>query len=114
MGRRSRPKEWVEIARERINILFREARKAFRVHPERSKRYVELAKKIGMRYNVRIPGSLKRRFCSKCGSYLKQGVNCRTRINRKKQAVAVTCLECGYVSRYPYIREKKNNKQEGK
>jgi len=108
---RSKPDKWRRIARERIRILFEEADKAFKEHPERSKRYVELAKKIGMRYNVRIPRELKRKFCKKCLSYLKPGVNCRIRTRRDKQAVIVTCLVCGHVSRHPYIKEKQNIKQ---
>lgn len=111
MGRRSRPKEWTEIAKERMEILFSEADKAFVKHPGRSKRYVELARKIGMRYNVRMPAGMKRRFCRSCGSYLKAGINCRVRASSKKRAVTVTCLECGHVSRHPYIREKRNNKK---
>ena len=63
----SRKQEWQKkIASERINILFRLASEEFKKHPERSNRYVELARKIGMRYNVRIPKLLKRRFCKKC------------------------------------------------
>jgi len=110
-SRYAKPEGWKRIARERISILFREAGKEFRKHPERSKRYVELAKKIGMRYNVRIAKNLKRRFCSRCSSYLKPGVNCRVRTSESKQAVTVTCLACGFVSRHPYIREKRNIKQ---
>ena len=102
---------WQRIAKERILLLFKEAEKEFRKHPERSKRYVELAQKIGMRYNVRIPKDLKRKFCSKCLSYLKPGVNCRVRTRKGKRAVVVACLVCGFVSRHPYIREKQNIKQ---
>jgi ribonuclease P protein subunit RPR2 len=110
-SRYAKPASWRRIAKERISILFKEADKEFRKHPERSKRYVELAKKIGMRYKVRIPKDLKRRFCSKCLSYLKPGVNCRVRTRKEKRAVTVTCLVCGSVSRHPYIREKQNIKQ---
>jgi ribonuclease P protein subunit RPR2 len=105
---RSKPPSWQRIARERISILFKQAEKEFKKHPERSKRYVELAKKIGMRYNVRIPKNLRRRFCKKCFSYLKPGVNCRVRTSKSRQSVVVTCLVCGFVSRQPYIREKQN------
>jgi ribonuclease P protein subunit RPR2 len=110
-NRYAKPESWKRIAKERISILFREADKQFKKHPERSKRYVELARKIGMRYKVRIPKNLKRRFCPRCLSYLKPGVNCRVRTSKEKRAVIVTCLVCGSVSRHPYIREKQNIKQ---
>jgi len=104
---RRKPEAWKKIAKERIRILFDLAEEVIEKHPERSKRYVELARKIGMRYNVRIPKDLKRKFCKKCLSYLKPGVNCRVRTSEGKQAVIITCLECGEVARYPYIKEKK-------
>ena len=108
---RDKPKNWQRIAKERILLLFEQAGKAFEKHPERSKRYVELARKIGMRYNVRIPKDLRRKFCKRCFSYLKPGVNCRVRTSQSKQSVVVTCLVCGGASRRPYIREKQNIKQ---
>jgi ribonuclease P protein subunit RPR2 len=111
MTRGKRPESWERIAKERIGILFSLAGKEFREHPERSKRYVELARKIGMRYNVRLTKEMKMRFCRKCLSYLKPGVNSRIRTNKDRQAVVLTCLECGHVSRYPYKEEKKINKK---
>ncbi len=112
--RGSRPEAWKKIAKERVRILFDQAESEFDKHPERSKRYVELARKMGMRYNVRLAKRMKMRFCSKCLSYLRPGVNCRVRTRNDKQSVVITCLECGNVSRYPYIREKKINKGGGK
>lgn len=115
MGRRgSKPEAWKKIARERMEILFEEADKAFDGHPGRSRRYVGLALKIGMRYNVRLPPGRKRWFCRKCSSYLKPGASCRVRTSREKQAVVITCLSCGNVSRYPYIREKETIKKREK
>lgn len=110
-GRGQKPEAWKRIARERIAILFDQAEREFRKHPERSRRYVELARKIGMRYNVRLTKGMRMRFCGKCLSYLKPGVNCRIRSRKDKQAVVVTCGVCGHVSRYPYIREKENIKR---
>jgi len=110
---RKKPEFWKTIAKERIQILFDQAKSEFSKHPERSKRYVELARKIGMRYNVRFTKGMKMKFCRGCSSYLKPGVNCRVRTRKDKQSVILTCLECGNVSRYPYIKEKKINKKGG-
>jgi ribonuclease P protein subunit RPR2 len=109
--RGSRPESWKRIAGERIRMLFELAEKEFKKHPERSKRYVELARKIGMRYNVRLTKGMKMRFCSKCLSFLKPGVNCRVRTRKDKLSVVVTCLGCGHVSRHPYIKERRINKK---
>jgi ribonuclease P protein subunit RPR2 len=108
-----KPRLWQTIAKERIRILFREARKEFREHPDRSRKYVKLARRIGMRYNVRIPKDLKRKFCKKCFSYLVPGVSCKVRTRSDKKSVVLTCSNCGEIMRYPYIREKQINKKGG-
>lgn len=105
--RRKKPRYQRDIAVERINILFKRAEEMFPEKPELSNRYVEMARKISMRYNIPIPKELKRKFCKKCYKYIVPGKNCRVRTDASKQAVIVKCLECGYVMRYPYIKEKK-------
>ena len=79
-----------------MEILFDLAGKESGKHPERSKRYVELARKIAMRYNVRLTKEMKMKFCRKCSSYLRPGVNLKVRNRKDKQAVIITCLECGF------------------
>ena len=68
--RRTKPEWQKKVARERIETLFIKAGEIFSEKPERSHRYVEMARKIAMRYNVRIPSGLKKRFCKKCYKYL--------------------------------------------
>ncbi len=111
--RRHSPKPgWQQsIARERIARLFSLAEKEFPAHPERSHRHVSLARKIAMRYNVRLPPGLKSRYCGKCYKYLKPSINCRVRTSPGQQAVIITCLECGHVMRHPYRREKASRKK---
>lgn len=97
-----------KIAEERIVILFELAEQNFKTHPDRTKRYVELARAIGMRYRVRLTRDQKRRICKHCYSYLVPGNNCRVRLN--DSMVQTTCFECGRLSRYPYYeRPEKEN-----
>lgn len=104
-----RTKEMIQIAKERIEILFQLAdNEAIKHNFRRANRYVELARKIGMRYNVRIPSHLKRRFCKHCYSYLLPTVTSTVRISRHR--VIVRCLNCGKHSRFPYIREIKQRR----
>jgi len=106
-----KPRWQKEIARERIEVLFKIAEEEFSNNrKDLANRYVELARKISMRYNVRIPKELKRKFCKRCHSYIKPGVNSRTRVRSEKKYVLVTCLECGHKMRFPYVREKKSKK----
>ncbi|SFM66272.1 ribonuclease P protein component 4 [Methanolobus profundi] len=88
------------IAMERIEYLFTLAKEEFPASPNRSKRYVSLARKIGMRHRVSIPADLKRNFCRNCGSLLVPGSNSRTRL--KNGYILMTCLECGSIKRYPF------------
>lgn len=93
------------IAQERIEYLFDLAKSEFSENPEMSKRYVSLARKIGMRHRVSIPSELKRSFCKNCGSLLLTGNNSRVRL--KDGTIIITCLDCGSIKRYPFDKEKK-------
>jgi len=88
-----------KIARERVNELFKQAEKA--KEKALADRYVELARKIAMRYKIRIPTELKRRVCKNCYSYLRPGKNVRIRINEGK--VIYYCLECKKYMRFVAI-----------
>jgi ribonuclease P protein subunit RPR2 len=91
-----------DIAKERIEILFNLAEKQFKEYPERSKRYIQLARKIGLRYNIRFSSELKRKFCRSCNSLLVPGFTERIRTDSKTKSVARKCLKCGATHRYPY------------
>ncbi len=109
--RTSRKPSWqIQIAKERIEILFKQAEKEFNKHPELSNRYVELARKISMKLTVPIPFHLKRRFCKKCKKYLVYGKNARHRINSEKKYVLITCLKCNNKMRFPYTKNLKRKK----
>lgn len=94
--RRRKPEYQMKIAKERVGILLDEAVKARTENPNLSRRYFQLAKKIGMRYNMRMPRSAKRSFCKKCFSYLGEGWRF------KKGRAYVKCRNCGFVKYYPY------------
>ncbi|AJF61132.1 TPA: ribonuclease P [Candidatus Woesearchaeota archaeon] len=89
-----------EIALERINELFSQAEKVFRKSPDLADRYVELARKIGMKYKVTMPRQHKRRFCKHCYTYLVPGANCRVRLTGQK--VVYFCHKCRNYMRFPY------------
>ncbi|MBI4009937.1 MAG: ribonuclease P [Candidatus Aenigmarchaeota archaeon] len=101
--RKQKKSEWQQkIAKERIEILFNAAEKEFKKTPERTKRYIELARKIGLRYNLRLSKSLKRNFCKNCNSLLKPGVNAKIKLDSKTKTIVVKCLNCGRTYRHPY------------
>ena len=101
--RRSKKADWQQkIAKERIEILFNLAEREFRKHPERSKRYVGLARKIGLRYNVRLSKELKKSFCKNCNTLLKPEVSSKVRLDSQTKTVVVECLNCKKIYRHPY------------
>src|SRR2546426_9441774 len=88
------------IALERMTTLFHLAEgEALQRHAGRARRYVELARRIGMRYNVRGPAPFKRSFCKKCLAVLLPPVSARVPVGRGR--VVVRCLTSGPVQGNP-------------
>lgn len=102
MKERSRNPTTKKIARERIEVLFEQAHLAFPEHPERSNRYVELARRIAMRQRIRITRELRRQYCHHCYAFLVPGRNMRVRVHRGN--VVVTCTGCNKKTRYRVVR----------
>jgi len=99
-----------KIARERIDILFRLAEEeALRERLDRADRYCQLARRIGMRYNVPLPSRHKRRICKGCHSFLLPSVTAQVRVRRGR--VVMRCMKCGKISRFPYIREQRSRRR---
>jgi ribonuclease P protein subunit RPR2 len=88
-----------DLAVQRMDRLFMLATAAHEAHPERSDRYVQIARKISTRTRVRMPRSLKRLFCRHCGSFLSPA---GTRVRLREGVLTTTCLLCGEQSRRPY------------
>jgi ribonuclease P protein subunit RPR2 len=99
-GYSKKPNKFREIAEERILELFRQAELRFSSHPELSDRYMEIVRKIAMKYKVKLPKEFKRRICKHCHKFLVPGNNCRVRLTEKK--VVYTCLGCNKFMRFPY------------
>ncbi|MBI2970884.1 MAG: ribonuclease P [Candidatus Aenigmarchaeota archaeon] len=102
MRSRGKPEYQVRIAKERIRILLDEAKKASAREPVLAKRYTSLAKRIGMRYNVRL-GKLKRAFCKHCHAYF-TAENAQRRL--RDGVITIKCFSCGKIMRIPYKPKK--------
>jgi ribonuclease P protein subunit RPR2 len=87
-----------EIVRERIDIL---VRNALREKDEAiAARQAQQAKKIAMRFRVRLPYVARQLFCKKCKAFVVPGRSARVRVGRAKtRAVRITCLRCGHTYR---------------
>jgi ribonuclease P protein subunit RPR2 len=103
-----KPSQSVRIAEQHILKLFSEAEVQFHKSPKLSDRYVALARKIAMKFKVRIPSSLQKRFCKHCYCFLVPGKNCQVRLYNRQ--VIYRCGSCKRYMRFPYVREQKARK----
>ncbi len=90
-----------QIGLERIKILFKEAEK----NKEYADRYVFLARKLAMRYNIKLSAKFKRKYCHNCYKYF-YPERYKVRTNPKNKAVEYTCQLCQKVTRFGYRIEK--------
>ena len=91
-----------QTALQRVRTLFRLAREVIHEDPELAQRYVKIARKIAMGTKLRLPREYKRLVCKHCKSFILPGVNCRVRVqSRREPHVVMTCLDCGRHSRVP-------------
>jgi ribonuclease P protein subunit RPR2 len=91
-----------QIAQERIEVLFEQARLEFAEFPWLSNRYITLARKIAMRQRIRIPRELRRQYCHHCYTYLVPGSTMRVRVQSGN--VVVTCHSCNKHTRYRVVK----------
>jgi len=97
------------IAKERMKYLFNFSKKMGLKHEMHyANRYVEIARKIGMRHRIAVPKKYKVLFCRKCGSFLLPGYNSTVRVQNRK--VIRHCHLCGAVRRIP-LKPKKKHKE---
>ena len=98
-----------EIARERVLILFSKAEEAYKDSQGLANRYVKLARKIQMKYKIRMPSELKRKFCKHCLIFAVPSRNCRVRL--QKGHIVYYCLECKKFTRFVHKGKKRTQKE---
>jgi ribonuclease P protein subunit RPR2 len=102
-----------QIAQQRIDILFEQAKTVEKANPTLATEYVKLAQKVAMSARFPLPPKFKRRICKHCRTLFVAGFNCRIRLQQKREPhVVVTCLNCGYHSRILLKKKKEGSKIE--
>ncbi|MFT4304060.1 MAG: ribonuclease P protein component 4 [Candidatus Woesearchaeota archaeon] len=89
--------EQKKVAKDHVNILLSEADKVFDKNKSLANRYIEIVIAIRNKIKIRLTKQQKSKFCKKCNSYLRPGVNCNVRI--KNKFVLYHCKECGNIRR---------------
>jgi RNase P subunit RPR2 len=83
-----------------VRLLTESAVSLSQVNPSIAKEQAALARKVRLKFNVRLEPSLARFTCHGCKSLLVPGVNARVRLGHGRTTILrVTCLDCGYVNR---------------
>jgi ribonuclease P protein subunit RPR2 len=102
-----------KIGRQRIQILFEQAKKVGKTEPRLAMQYVKSARRIAMAAKIRLPVEFRRQTCKNCNALLVQGYNCRVRVKQKREPhVVITCLNCGNQTRIMLSKKKEQNKLE--
>lgn len=87
-----------EIARERIDMLVKIALKE--KDETLAARQARQAKKIAMRFRLRLPYEARQLYCKECKAFIVPGRSGRVRVGRAKtRAVRITCLRCSHTYR---------------
>lgn len=89
-----------KVAKMRIEGLFKQAEFAFNRDTKLSNRYMQLAMKISLKYNVPFSKQQKTQHCKKCESYLRPAVNARVRVSKGR--AIVLCENCKNITRFQY------------
>ncbi|MFB6221774.1 MAG: ribonuclease P protein component 4 [Halolamina sp.] len=89
-----------DIAAERIGRLAALAEEAVVAgHPDRSREYVRLARRLAERHRLSLPKGFDRSVCDRCDIYQRPGRNVRVRV---RDGTVVRRCDCGGIERYPY------------
>lgn len=104
-----RNKQIKTIAEERIDLLFKYAEEeALKHNFECAKKYIELARKIGMKYKIKLKSEYRILFCQNCNNFLLPGKSSQVRLKNHK--LIIKCLKCNTYKRHPYLREIKEKR----
>ena len=108
-----KPTGMKQIARQRIQILFKQAKQVCKTNPQLAMQYTKSARKIAMAAKIRLPVEFRRETCKNCNALLVQSYNCRVRIKQKREPhIVITCLNCGNQTRIMLSKKKEQKELE--
>ena len=89
-----------EIATQRILILFDNAVSNARKNPKLAEQQAQIARKISMRFKIKMPWQIRQRFCKKCKKFIVPSISSKVRIGRSNvKSVRITCNFCNHTYR---------------
>jgi RNase P subunit RPR2 len=89
-----------EDAAELVKLLTESAVSLSHTNMPLAREQAALARRVRLRFNVRLNSSLKRFTCRGCKDLLVPGVNARVRLGHGRPTILrITCADCGHVNR---------------
>ena len=89
-----------EIATQRILILFENAVSNASKNPRLAERQAQIARKISMRFKIKMPWQIRTSFCKKCKKFIVPNISSRVRLGQgNSKSISITCSFCNHVYR---------------
>jgi len=89
-----------EIATQRILVLFNNAVSNARNNPKLAERQAQIARKISMRFKIKMSWQIRISFCKECKKFIVPGVTSKIRIGRSSvKSIRITCVFCNHTYR---------------
>ena len=88
-----------QIAIRRMEILFNNAISNAKNNPRLAEKQAEIAKKISMKFKIKMPFEVSSSFCKKCKKFIPPGVRSKIRLGSKPKSIRITCSYCNHTYR---------------
>jgi len=88
-----------QIATQRMQILFHNALSNAKNNPRLAERQAEIAKKISMKFKIKMPFEVSSSFCKKCKKFIPPGIASKIRLGSKPKSIRITCSYCNHTYR---------------
>lgn len=96
--RRSRQKV---VASQEVDSILEQAVETAKTDIELAKKQAAIARRICLKFNIRLPYVKRQLFCRGCKQFIAPGINARARISSKPRTLILTCLDCEHTYRRP-------------
>jgi len=93
-------KQQKKLALAEISSIFNKAKEVFDKKPDLANKYAKKARRMALKYKIKLPLKLKRRICKNCHGFLVPGKNLRVRTH--KGHMVYYCLNCKSFVRVGY------------
>ena len=91
------------VAVSQVDVIIAGALKTAKDDIALAKQQAAIARRICLKFNIRLPYQKRQLFCRGCKTFIVPGINSRVRTSKKQKMLLLTCLECSHIYRRPII-----------